>query len=397
MKFLTGLCTLTGALLVLVLPVAAGCSVRQVETVEVTRPEDAVPTENLAHLTMVKVFINGQGPYNFVVDTGAGVMVLNNDLVNTLKIPVVGTTEVGSPMGTEPMHVDSLQVGSVKIGDTVIEDLPAVALELQDMFGSLEAPDGILAAASFEGFLMTMDFPNKFVLLRKGELPPADGRRVLDYSATSVVPNIPVSIAGETVYVAMDTGAPSTVVLPGTYISTLPLESEPVVVGSGRTVDATFEILSSRLEGTLDIGDISIENPTIAFNDRMKHPHIGMGVLADYSVTIDRSNRRVMLEQPQQGSTSGSPTRHIVRRGGKKIYGIKMEGISGDVLYVNGVENGLPAAEAGLMSGDRIVAMNGQSLKSLNDDERMSFMRGSPLVLRIERGADTIELTMTLD
>lgn len=397
MKFWTDLFTLAGALLVLVLPVTAGCSVRQVETVEMTRPQDAVPTENLAHLTIVEVFINEQGPYNFVVDTGAGVMVLNSDLVSALKIPVVGTAEVGSPMGAEPMQVDSLRVSSVKIGDAVIEDLPAVALELQDMFGSLEAPDGILAAASFEGFLMTIDFPNKFVLLRKGELPPADGQRVLDYSAESVVPNIPVSVAGEMVHVAMDTGAPSTLVLPSSYISTLPLESEPVVTGRGRTVDATFEILSSQLKGILNIGDIAIEDPTIAFNDRTKHPHIGMGILGDYSVTIDRSNRRVMLEQPQQASTSGSPTRRIVLGGGKKIYGVKMASISGDVLNVTGVESGLPAAEAGLMAGDRIVAMNGQSVKSLNDDERMSFFRRSPLVLTVERGASTIELTMSLD
>lgn len=396
MKFWTCLCTLTGALLVLVLPVT-GCSLQQVETVEVKRPQNAVPTENLAHLTMVKVFINGQGPYNFVVDTGAGVMVLNSDLVNTLKIPVVGTSEVGSPMGTEPMQVDSLRVSSVKIGDAVIEDLPAVALELQDMFGSLQAPDGILAAASFEGFLMTIDFPNKSVLLRKGELPPADGQRVLDYSAASVVPNIPVSIAGETVDVAVDTGAPSTLVLPSSYISSLPLESEPAVTGQGRTVDATFEILSSQLKGTLNIGDIAIEDPTIAFNDRTKHPHIGMGVLGDYSLTIDRTNRRVMFEQRRQASTSGSPTRRIVRRGGKKSYGIMMDGLSGDVLHVKGVGSGLPAEEAGLMAGDRIVAMNGKSVRSLSTDERMSFLRGSPLVLRVERGTNTIELTLSYE
>jgi hypothetical protein len=243
---------------------------------------------------------------------------------------------------------------------------------------------------------MTMDFPNQSILIRKGALPEADGQRVLDYSPEYVVPNISVSIAGETVQIAIDTGAPSTFVLPKKYIPTLPLESEPTVTGQGRTVDATFDILSSRLNGTLNIGDIAIDNPIIAFNDGGKHPHVGMRVLQDYSLTIDRTNHRLMFEQPQQASRSGSPARRVVRRGGKMSYGIRLPGLGGDVLDVMGVDAGLAAAEGGLLGGDRIVAMNGRPVESLTKEERIAALRGSPLVLSVERDGNELELTLSL-
>jgi predicted aspartyl protease len=356
-----------------------------------------VPIEYLAHLATVKVFINEKGPYDFVVDTGASLTVLNKDLVTALDVPIVGTMAIGSPMGAERMQADSLRIGSIQIGDMIIKDRPAVALELQKVFRSLKAPDGILAAASLDGFLMTIDFPNNLVMIRHGELPPEDGLRVLDYNASSVVPSISISVAGETLQAALDTGAPSTIVMPSKYISTLPLVSEPVVTGQGRTVDAEFEIRSAELKGTLNIGDIAIENPTIAFSDRSAVCHIGMRILKELVLTIDRSNHRVAIEQPRRASESGSPTKRVVRGGSQKRYGIKLRSVSGDVLDVIGVEKGLAADEGGLMGGDRIVAMNGQPVKSLNNDERIGFLRGSPLVLRVERGTRTIEITLSLD
>jgi len=220
---------------------------------------------------------------------------------------------------------------------------------------------------------------------------------VLACDPASVVPNIAVSFAGERVDVALDSGAPSTVVLPGRYDSILPLASKPIVTGHGRTVDAEFDILSSRLDGALDIGDIAIENPIIEFNDRAKQPHIGMRILGDYSLTIDRTNHRLMLEQPGQGSTPQSPERRLVLGGGRSGYGIRLGGLGGETLEVLGVDAGLPAAEGGLAAGDLIVAMNGRPVASLSRDERVAALRGSPLLLHIERNSHEQELRLSLD
>jgi membrane-associated protease RseP (regulator of RpoE activity) len=269
-------------------------------------------------------------------------------------------------------------------------------MDLKAVFGPLEAPRAVLAAASFDGFLLTIDYPNQVVAIRPGELPPADGRRVLEYSDRSGVPCVSASFAGEAVDVAIDTGAPSTLAMPLDYVSRLPLESEPAVAGQGRTVDATFDILASRLDGSVRIGDIVANHPEVTFSEPTKQPHVGMGMLRPYAITIDSANRRIMFETP--GSrVSRAPARRVVRGGGVKTYGIMLGGLEGDVLEVRGVQEGLPAADAGLREGDRIVALNGKAVKSLGIDERMRRLRASPLMLTVERNGESIEIALTLD
>ncbi|MCH7549977.1 MAG: PDZ domain-containing protein, partial [Candidatus Krumholzibacteriota bacterium] len=227
--------------------------------------------------------------------------------------------------------------------------------------------------------------------------PPADGKRVLDYTSDSNVPGVPISVAGVKLIATMDTGAPSGVSLPSEYISRLPLVSEPTVTGSGRTVDATFEIRSATLDGNLTVGQIVIENPTIVFNDMSRKSNIGMGLLRQFAITIDRANHRVAFDRSSQAAQPNSPVRRVVQAGGKKRYGIRLPGLSGETLEVTGVEKGLVAEQAGLMKGDRIIAMNGKPVASLSEDERMECLRGSPLVLRVERGPDTLEITLSLE
>lgn len=284
----------TSVQLVVLLPLlySIGCAAQQRQRV--------IPIEDLAHLSVVQTFINGEGPFDFVFDTGAGINVLNVDLVAELGIEPVGTMEIGSPMGTEPIIADSLRIESLQLGDAIVEGLPGVAMELNELFGPLGAPDGILSAGSFDGFLVTVDFANKYVLVATGELPVADGQRVLNYSPDSRVPQIEVSIAGEPILMTIDTGSPAGVLLSDSLVATLPLLSEPVSAGQARVMDATFEIMSSQLDGDLNIGDIELKNPAFTFSDHAGHALLGMQVLKDYTLTIDSANRRLSFGQPQQ-------------------------------------------------------------------------------------------------
>ena len=103
------------------------------------------------------------------------------------------------------------------------------------------------------------------------------------------------------------------------------------------------------------------------------------------------------FDEPESTPESGAPVRRVMRMGRGKGYGIMLGGLSGDVLEVLGVEQGLAAAEAGLRRGDRIIAMNGKPVESLSIDERNRLFRGSPLVLKVDREGRIIEITMSLD
>jgi hypothetical protein len=356
----------------------------------------ALPITPLAHLSTIQVSLNGTGPYTFVVDTGAGVAVINEDLAKTLDLPVVGSTEVGSPMGTAPIKADSLAIATMTLGEVVVKGAAGIAMNLNQIFAPMKAPDGILAAASIEDHLLTINFPEGYVVLHPGALPPADGGRILEYQEQNVVPRVSLSVAGEPVMATLDCGAPAGLSLPTSYVDKLPLAAAPQVSGRGRTVDAEFEIVSSELLGTIELGSIRIHNPTISFNGRSETANIGMGILRDYSVTIDRTNRRIAFDRPTDSDGGTEPRRRVKRMtGGGRGYGIRLGGLAGDILAVLDAETGLPAAAAGLQSGDQIVALNGIAVKSLSGEERIAALRGSPLVLLVERNGKELELTMS--
>ncbi len=364
----------------------------------VAQSDNALKVGHLAHLTTVQVMINGTGPHTFVLDTGASVTVVNQSLARSLELPILGETEVGSPMGTTPIVVDSLAIADVGLGDVHIKNLSAIAMDLDAMFGGLGAPAGILAATGLDGFLLTIDFPNEQVFVWPGELPAADGRRILNYDKDHIVPRLPVTVAGEVIMVDLDTGAPTSISLPAHYAETLPLKSAPTVTGRGRTVDAEFEILSAPLDGTIMLGEFEFVDQSVSFNDRTEIANMGIKILGDFSITIDARNHRSAFARTQNQSQAGGPTRRVVQGGNpKRSYGIGFRGISGDELNVIAVQPDSPAAAGGLNAGDVIIGLNGKILKTMSAEERTSALRGSPLTLLVRSGEVEQVVQLSLD
>lgn len=78
--------------------------------------------------------------------------------------------------------------------------------------------------------------------------------------------------------------------------------------------------------------------------------------------------------------------------------GLQLESL-GDNLAVTGVFPGSPAAAAGLQSGDRIVAVGGQSVKELGAAKALNALRGLQGDVRrlsIERDGKSLDFTVTL-
>jgi carboxyl-terminal processing protease len=71
----------------------------------------------------------------------------------------------------------------------------------------------------------------------------------------------------------------------------------------------------------------------------------------------------------------------------------------GDHVYISEPYEGFPAYKAGLLAGDKILEINGQSAKSLDVDEVRTLLQGQPgtsILLKIERVGETAPLQKTL-
>ncbi len=70
-----------------------------------------------------------------------------------------------------------------------------------------------------------------------------------------------------------------------------------------------------------------------------------------------------------------------------------------DGAQITGVTNGQPADDAGLRTGDLVVAVDGKTITSSIDliVAIRSHVKGDHLKLTVKRGSDTQQLTLTLD
>lgn len=152
------------------------------------------------------VSVNGQGPFRFVVDTGANRSVLSQALAAQLGLTPSGIGEVHSVHGVAPaplVEVDSLNYGELSLGSAAMPMLHGAVLA---------GEQGLLGVDGMRGRRLRMDFERNCI-----EIVPSRGaRRLRGWAAIRgelrfghlVV--IRGSINGVRVHLLLDTGSDST-------------------------------------------------------------------------------------------------------------------------------------------------------------------------------------------
>jgi predicted aspartyl protease len=125
----------------------------------------------LAHptkpLVMVPTFVNGRGPYAFVVDTGASATVLSPELADTLGIERAGSSPMTGAGGT--LMSTAGCVKSLVVGTALLEDL---AVMVSDFLGTIGQAlgtkvDGVVGYNFLRRFRVTIDYPNNALWLER--------------------------------------------------------------------------------------------------------------------------------------------------------------------------------------------------------------------------------------
>jgi hypothetical protein len=265
--------------------------------VELKTPEVVVPMDSFGGRPVVGLMLDGQGPYRFVLDTGAGGSVMSQELADTLGLKSLGEARVGAPGGATNAG-NLVRIGRVEMGGAVLTDLSLVATDLSRVFHLPDHPVGVLSALAFSSYLVTFDYPRQRIVLRAGELPPANGADIFEYQAGQHIPTLEITVAGVRVQAHLDSGSGSGLMLPGEMAGKLPLGGPLEEKGKARTVDGEWTLRKAPLKGTVTIGRFKVENPMIVFADGSPFGNIGYEILKGYAVTVDRKNLRFRLEEP---------------------------------------------------------------------------------------------------
>jgi hypothetical protein len=112
----------------------------------------------------VEVRVNGRGPYQFVVDSGADTSVIGLRIARDLKLPL-GTPIILNNM-TDRNIVDRVRVDSLSLGPSIIRDLQLPALREADLGGA-----GMIGIDALARQRLMMDFEKRLIRVEDASRP----------------------------------------------------------------------------------------------------------------------------------------------------------------------------------------------------------------------------------
>lgn len=254
---------------------------------------------------VVAVMINGHGPYDFILDTGApkGGMI-SSALVEELGLAITGQTEVSSPLGGTPAPANIVQIDSLSVGAAEARNLELWSLQSGPRGPGLG--DGVIGPAVFSDHVVTLDFTTN--TLHIGSAPSGDPKWI-SFGESAPLLDAEVEIGSVRAAAHIDTGAMHVVSFPDALADQLPLEGPLQVVGRARTVDREFEIKGAPLNRDVLVGEAAIPVRMATFAP-LPVVNIGAAAMPGLILTIDFPNERFAISG---ASTPAEPRARRVR------------------------------------------------------------------------------------
>jgi hypothetical protein len=112
----------------------------------------------------VQVLVNGRGPYDFIVDSGADTSVVGLRIARGLQLPL-GTPAILNSM-TARNVVDRVKVAELTLGPTIVRNLQLPALRESDVGG-----DGMIGIDALVEQRLLMDFDKRLIKVEDARIP----------------------------------------------------------------------------------------------------------------------------------------------------------------------------------------------------------------------------------
>jgi hypothetical protein len=257
-----------------------------------------MPLQMRGLMPVVEVTLNSQGPFFFMIDTGAGMQAdIDVSVAQRLNLRANGRVLSGDPSGVNDREVATATIDSIKIGShrgVEFRDVTAV-VRAHRITKDYPDVDGILGFALFTDYLLTLDYPAMQVRLSRGVLSPANRSDILNFEIENRIPVIELAIGKMRVRAHVDSGNfVAGFILPEEIVEQLQLLSSPVTVGSARSVSNRIDLKQVQLRDTIRVGSFDFPQPLVQF-PALSDTNLGFKVLREFTVTFDQKNRRMKL------------------------------------------------------------------------------------------------------
>jgi predicted aspartyl protease len=241
----------------------------------------------------VMVMLNGKGPFRFIVDTGTGgEAFVTPELVNQLGLPDAGQIRLSDPSGKGSRRVPLVMLQSLQMAGVEFTGVKAAVHNLTGVDGACQ---GLLGFALFRDYLLTLDFPNRQLVLASGELKPDGGQSVLPFHMPNGIPVVTVAIGGAgmreelRIETQIDSGGTG-FSLPAGFVAQLKLSGDAINLIDAHSLSTRFQVKGATLAGDVRLGLYTFKRPFIEINPAFPLANLGSCPMQSFAVTFDQKN-----------------------------------------------------------------------------------------------------------
>jgi predicted aspartyl protease len=254
----------------------------------------------------VAVMVNGHGPFRFLIDTGTGAQALvSPELANQLSLPVTGHARLTDPSRLGEQRSDIVLMQSVEIAGVEFAGVKAIRHKL---YGEGENCEGVLGFTLFKDYLLTLNFPERRLVLARGEMVHDSGGSDLPFRMPDGVPIIALRIDGQHVEAQIDSGGTG-LSLPDPVAARLKFLSTPIAFGNGESLATRFQIRAARLRADVRLGRYAFTQAFVEINPAFPLVNVGSTPLKKFVVTFDQAKLLIRLYSNEKNlRLDASPT-----------------------------------------------------------------------------------------
>ena len=368
-----------------------------------------LPFQLQRNLMVVEASLNGQGPFNFMLDTGIGISLITDPaLVKQLRLQG-GTRFLVAGAGEEkPLEAQQITGVHVRLGGVEAPSLSFLALsdDVLNLSGYVGMPiHGLLGSDVFRSFVVEVHPEEEYALLRDPARYRAPrGRRwariSLDMEGNKSYLTVPVQLSDTLTLplkLVLDTGAGHALSLETTSDARLQLPAARLRTQLGRGLSGNINGYLGRVPA-LQLGRFRIPFLLTSFPDaagvaqRVEVPrngNLGFELLKRFEMVVDYAHNQLLL---RPNRLYKDPFEHDMCG-----FDVLATGPRFRQYRVLRVQPGSPAEQAGLLPGDEIISINllPADAFSLTQLSRLLHSQDGRQLLFIVRRAETRELFTT--
>jgi hypothetical protein len=348
------------SLTTLVMLFAAGCPGRvppgtQQAAFALLEPSVSVPVTLVGSQIFVDCWINGEGPFVFMLDTGSSGTLVSEALAARFPQLLVPTNRsiADTDGNVLPVH-RALRIDQLTLGAAEVRDLYADVFALRSLGDAYGTPlDGILGYPLFADVRLTIDYNGQSLHMDSldGQSAVVAGEQI-NLEQTGGRPYVTIAINNTPLSALVDSGNTLTLHLPGD-LDGLALAAGPRPWFTGTDLSGEEQPSVARLAGTVRVGSHTLESPIVILG-ATREPIVGGAFLRNFTVTFDQRAGQLALNATGEIQYPSAAIR---------TFGLRHTWTDGQ-LVVTGLLPGGPA-DGRLRPGDAIAEINGTSLEAL--------------------------------